>query len=110
MFLFLWICFISYAQDNKTKTDSAAIGYKKIENYSKKNKFTKFVHKLIFKSTDVKPTHPDKVESIAKKHVIYENKIIRKITIKTLDPFGYSEIDTTKNPNDLAKKLVMQST
>ena len=102
--LFLWMCFISFAQDNKTKTDSTAIGYKKIETYSKKNKFTKFVHKLVFKSTNVKPTHPNKVQSIAKKHAIYENKIIRKITIKTLDPFGYSEIDTTKKPKRFTEK------
>jgi hypothetical protein len=103
-FLLFWLCFVSYAQDNKTKADSTAIGYKKIENYSKKNKFTKFVHKLVFRSTNVKPTQPNKIQSIAKKHAVYENKIIRNITIKTLDPFGYSEIDSTKKPKRFTEK------
>ncbi|RAR46963.1 hypothetical protein [Flavobacterium lacus] len=103
-FLLFWLCFVSYAQDNKTKADSTAIGYKKIENYSKKNKFTKFVHKLVFRSTNVKPKQPNKIQSIAKKHAVYENKIIRNITIKTLDPFGYSEIDSTKKPKRFTEK------
>lgn len=102
--LFLWMCFISYAQDNKTKTDSTAIGYKKIENYSKKNKFTKFVHKLVFRTTDINPTKQKKNQSVTKNHKLFENKIIRKITVKTLDPFGYSEIDTVKKPKRFSEK------
>lgn len=101
---FLCYCFIFYAQDNKTKTDSVVVGYKKIETYSKKNKFTKFVHKLIFKTTEVKPAKPKNVAPLAKKHSVYENKIIRSITIKTLDPFGYSEIDTVKKPKRFFEK------
>ncbi len=102
--LLLCLCFISYAQDNKTKTDSTAIGYKKIENYSKRNKFTKFVHKLVFKSTGVKPAKPRNVHTVAKKHSVYENKIIRNIHIKTLDPFGYSEVDSLKKPKRFSEK------
>lgn len=103
-FLLLCLCFISYSQENKTKTDSAINGYNKIENYSKKNKFTKFVHKLVFRSTSVKPAKPKNVQSLAKKHSVYENKIIRNIKIKTLDPFGYSEIDTLKKPKRFTEK------
>jgi hypothetical protein len=103
-FFFLCYCFIFYAQDNKTKTDSAVKGYKKIETFSKKNKFTKFVHKLVFKTTDVKPAKPKNIPTLAKKHSVYENKIIRNINIKTLDPFGYSEIDTAKKPKRFTEK------
>ena len=101
---FLFLSFISSAQDNKTKNDSTLNGYKKIEDYSKKNKFTKFVHKLVFRSTSVNPTKPKSIHVIPKKHSLYENKTIRKVNIKTLDPFGYSEIDTSKKPKRFAEK------
>jgi hypothetical protein len=33
-----------------------------------------------------------------------EGKVIRNISIVTLDPFGYSDIDTTVNPKNWAER------
>lgn len=76
--------------------------YKKLEDYSKRKKFTKFIHKLIFRP--VQPKKPAKVrEKIKEKapemtnnFATFEGKIVRKINIETLDPFGYSVNDTSK--------------
>ena len=38
---------LSFAQKTEIKKDSSK-GYRDIEKYSKKRKFTKFIHKLIF--------------------------------------------------------------
>ena len=101
----MWFGFIYFAQENKIRNDSTANGYKKIENYSNRNKFTKFIHKLVFRSTNDKPTKSKNINQISKKHSIFEDKTIRKINIKTLDPFGYSEIDTSKKPKNYAEKV-----
>ncbi|WP_333693828.1 hypothetical protein [Flavobacterium sp.] len=95
-----WVC----AQVPKKEVDSVKLSYEKIENYSKKSKFTSFLHKLIFKSTEVKPKQNLK-KSKTEKHQNFEGKIIRKIHIKTLDPFGFSETDTSKNPKRFLSKF-----
>jgi hypothetical protein len=43
-------------------------------------------------------TLDEKEKPVRNKYKEFEGKIIRKITIETLDPFGYSEIDSTKKP------------
>jgi hypothetical protein len=92
LLLFLGCCYSISAQEKIVKKDSTTV-YKNIENYSKKRKFTKFVHKLLFRST--KKSAPSK-KSIRNKYIIKrafdknEGKIIRKINVVTLDPFGYS--------------------
>jgi hypothetical protein len=75
--------------------------YQQIQNYSKKNKFTKLLHKLVFRPVNVKSK---KQKVVPKKFTEFEGKIIRNITIVTLDPFGYSEIDTTKKPKNWAER------
>ncbi|WP_142784954.1 hypothetical protein [Changchengzhania lutea] len=85
-------------QENETEKDSTEI-YKKIEIYSKKNKFTKTLHKLIFKSTNKK----QRIRLKKAKHQnyrLYQGKIIRHIDIVTLDPFGFSIYDTLKGPKN----------
>lgn len=80
------------------KKDSTAI-YKKIEAYSKKRKFTKFVHGLIFEPIS-KKTVRQRNKKISKANFrAVQGKIIRKINIETLDPFGYSEVDTSAFPH-----------
>ncbi|MCO6148569.1 hypothetical protein [Flavobacterium sp. NRK1] len=79
--------------------------YKKIENYSKRKKFTKFIHKLIFKPVTkqtpsqarrkIKEETPEMTNTFKQ----FQGKIVRKINVETLDPFGYSINDTTKKPN-----------
>jgi hypothetical protein len=79
--------------------------YKKLENYSKRKKFTKFLHKLIFKP--VRDEEPAAVRKRTKKrtpelqnnYVGYQGKVVRRIHVETLDPFGYSISDTTRKPD-----------
>ena len=78
--------------------------YKKIEKYSEKRKFTRFVHKLIFQPIKSRNSGK-KIKTVRVKTIPYykfEGKIIRNINITTLDPFGYSETDTARKPS---KKL-----
>jgi hypothetical protein len=90
----------TFSQIKKTEQDSTEV-YQRIQNYSKKNKFTKFVHGLIFESTKSKKTL-----SIVKPkiRIAAEDKIIRNINIITLDPFGYSDTDTISKPGNWAER------
>ena len=93
------------AQEEKVK-DSAAI-YKKIEEYSKKRGFTKFVHGLIFEPIKVKKKiAQSKPKRVPKKSFrTFEGKIVRRIDIVTLDPFGYSEKDTVLAPTKMISRI-----
>jgi len=106
--IFILFCFClqgAYAQVDKSdkkpkeKKDSTEV-YTKIRNYSKKNKFTQTLHKLLFRTKRAK-----------KKEVIvptdsqsYDGKIIRKINIVTLDPFGNSVTDTVSHPKNWGER------
>jgi len=81
--------------------------YRNIENYSQKRGFTKFLHKLIFKPVTTKQkVKKNTFQKIKRKgYAAVEGKIIRDINIATLDPFGYSEIDSTKKPNRWSYKV-----
>lgn len=80
--------------------------YKKIQEYSKKRKFTKALHKLMFRP--VQPKKPSQERRKTKERTPemqntfdnYEGKIVRRIIVETLDPFGYSISDTTKKPGN----------
>ena len=98
--LVLCSCQILSAQEKPVKKDSLR-GYRNIERYSKKRGVTKFIHKLIFKPVDSKkPDNRKKDKVVQKNYNQYEGKIIRSITIETLDPFGLSEVDSTKKPRN----------
>ncbi len=102
LFFLLFLCFQqSFSQENKPKKDSSEV-YKNIQTYSKKNKVAAFLHKLIFQPINPKKKKEKKV--IQKKYAGFEGKIIRNINIVTLDPFGYSEIDSTKRPINWVEK------
>lgn len=93
-FLLLLLGFqMGFSQVNVPKKDSSEV-YRNIQNYSKKHKFAGFVHKLVFKP--INPKRRGKKKEIQQDYQKFEGKIIRKIDIVTLDPFGYSEIDSTK--------------
>lgn len=94
-------CQFSFSQEKEPKKDSLEV-YKDLQSYSKKYKFTKFVHKLIFKPINSKQKRRKKV--IGQNYQVFEGKIIRKINIVTLDPFGYSEIDTIAKPRNWVEK------
>ncbi|MFL9832246.1 hypothetical protein ABS764_15450 [Flavobacterium sp. ST-87] len=90
----LFFCFQVLHSQNKTKhKDSIKLPAILVQP---KNKTAKFFHRLVFKPTKSKKA---KEKTVASKHLNVEGKIIRNIHIVTLDPFGYSEIDSTKTPN-----------
>ena len=93
-------CPLSFSQVGQAKEDSSAV-YKDIQTYSKKNKFTKLLHKLIFEPVNVKIKKKRVLPRIQQK---FEGKIIRNITIETLDPFGYSDTDSNREPKNWAEK------
>lgn len=100
--LFFFCQGVLLAQVTKTDKDSTDI-YKKIEDYSKKRRFTKTLHKLVFRSTAKKPTTDSK--NVPKQNFTpFEGKIIRHITIQSHDPFGFSFTDSTQTVNSWAEK------
>ncbi|PKB18412.1 hypothetical protein [Flavobacterium sp. 5] len=99
---FVCFCFQSnYAQLAETKKDSTENMYSKIHNYSKTNNFTKIVYKLFFKSNK-----PKKKEELLQQRdtTNYNGKIIRKINIITLDPFGNSVADSIMKPKNWGER------
>jgi hypothetical protein len=102
LFLLILLSFqVSFSQKIAPKKDSTTV-YKNIQSYSKKHKFTNFLHKLVFKPINPKQKRTKKV--VQQNYQAFEGKIIRKINIETLDPFGYSEIDSTKKPRNWVEK------
>lgn len=94
---------IGFSQEKPVQQDSTKM-YEKIEKYSKKRKFTKMFHKLIFEPVKIKNTVPSKkLKKKSRKNV--EGKIVRNINIKTLDPFGFSISDTTKKARNWGEKV-----
>lgn len=80
------------AQKITQERDSVSI-YKDINDLSRKNKFSRFIYKLLFRESALKAENlfvekPKKKDKVVSKS--QQGKIIRKITIETLDPFGYS--------------------
>jgi len=92
------------AQQPPDKTDTAQI-YGTIETFSKKNGFAGFLYPLIFKHR-TPPSFEKKnfYQAAPFPYEKFEGKIIRKITIVTLDPFGYSVNDTTLIPQNFLFK------
>jgi hypothetical protein len=100
LFIFSDILTVSaFSQQTTVKPDSTHL-YKNIETYSKRNKFNRFLYQLIFKpraiisKKDVKKKVYKKL--IQKPYITFQGKIIRKIDITSLDPFGYSVDDTSR--------------
>lgn len=115
LLLLLWVTAPAIAQEKTTETDTVKNKkkemYKDIQDYSKKSKFTKFLHKLIFRPVREKEAAENRKKSaqqtpeLQNNYGKYEGKIIRKIDIETLDPFGYSVNDTTRKPDTWVEKL-----
>ncbi|WP_394758723.1 hypothetical protein [Flavobacterium sp.] len=100
-------CQLSFGQEIPVKKDSSEV-YRDIEKYSKKRKFTKFIHKLIFEPVakqKIRKSSFKKIKKIRKiNYTQFEGKIIRDIKITTLDPFGYSDADSTQIPKTFLPK------
>ena len=98
-------CNLLCAQDKTVKKDSVKV-YRDIEKFSKKSKFSKFMYKLIFRTLPTKKAPPKKKpKKIVNTLAGFEGKIIRKINIESLDPFGYSITDTLNKPHNWVEKF-----
>ena len=110
MFLFVSVLTsdFAFAQQTVAKKDSTKL-YENIQTYSEGSNFTRFMYRLFFKP--IAPV-PDKKKGgkkiykklIQKPYSAFEGKIIRKINIETLDPFGSSIGDTIKASLNLLSK------
>lgn len=94
----------AFAQEPVVQKDSTHL-YENIETYSEKSRVTQFMFRLFFK-----PVAPAPAQKILNKRLIqkpyssFEGKIIRKINISTLDPFGNSIGDTiASSPSFISK-------
>jgi hypothetical protein len=105
---FILLCFClqsAYGQKDKSKKDGhekkdSIEVYTRIKNYSKKNKFTQTLHKLLFRGSK-----PRKKEILVQNDTTdFSGKIIRNINIVTLDPFGYSISDSTQKPTNWGER------
>jgi len=97
----------AFGQQTPVNTDSTHL-YKDIETYSKRNKFNTFMYQLIFKPITIisKKEVKKKVykKLIQKPYSTFQGKIIRKIDIVTLDPFGNRANDTSKSEQNRLTK------
>lgn len=105
LFLLLSCSFTVWSQEPAQKSDSTKV-YRQIEDYSKRSKLTQFVHKLIFEPVVKDKPKKSKIQKVIKTNfAAYECKVIRNVHIITLDPFGYSEVDTLKLPELKRERL-----
>lgn len=96
--------FFSVSQGQSQEANKDSIGmYKKIQAYSTKSKFATFLHRIIFEPIGAEPKPEQAV--VVENHKQYNGKIIRKIEITTLDPFGFSDSDTLKQPTKWEQRL-----
>ncbi|WP_130736013.1 hypothetical protein [Flavobacterium sp. J27] len=105
LFFNLLFCYNCFSQKNTVKNDSVKI-YHDIHNYAKKRKFSKFVYRLFFRPSQLnEKKDAPKVTIIKNDFTKYNGKIIRKINITTLDPFGYTLEDTLRAPKKSLEKF-----
>lgn len=97
----LGFCAKGFGQVKQQQKDSTDSVYEKIEDYSKKNKVTRFLHNLIFRSGN---SSKDRAAGFYVNYGPYEGKIIRNINIETHDPFGFSLRDSTQRANSWLEK------
>ncbi|CDF77945.1 conserved hypothetical protein [Formosa agariphila KMM 3901] len=97
-YLIAFMSLLSFSVKAQVKAKDSTQIYEKIQTYSKERKFTKAIHKLIFRSPNKKNTKKTNTTP-NKNHLQFQGQPIRSITIETLDPFGYSVTDTTKTPD-----------
>lgn len=96
--LILMLCCYGISFSQKIKKDTSE-AFKDIQTDSTKIKLPESL-----KSLDIEPANPITINSTQGKYLDFEGKIIRNITITTLDPFGYSDIDTTMKPKSWLEK------
>lgn len=119
--LLYWLCFAFLLQGpllhgqvkdsimGKKATHKEQEEFQKLEELSKKSKFTHWMHKMVFKRSATQLQQSER-QAIDPKEIgidfgRFEGKIIRKIDIVTMDPFGYSINDSTRVPTKQLDRL-----
>lgn len=101
-FVIIFFSCYGFSQEEQPKKDSTQVTYKKIEDFSKKTKSSKFLHKLVFRiSRKPKAKNEESSNQIYKP---FEGKIIRNIIVQSYDPFGFSITDSIKKPEKWIEK------
>ena len=102
--LSFFTCMSVFSQNSVPVKDSTQV-YVKIEKLSKKNSFNSFFYHMIFKPIPMvlKPVKKKKKPK-TNYYKNYEGKVIRTISIKTLDPFNFSVSDTSIVPQTVLTK------
>lgn len=86
--------------------DSLAI-YRKIRCLAEQHRFTNWMYQAIFVEPATKeyPVEPTKYEGeVVNPYLKYNGRVIRKVSITVLDPFGYSVNDTTRRKTSWLEK------
>jgi len=104
-FCFFFMHFTVNAQIEKDsiKSDTLRI-YHSIERFAKKKKFTYSIYKAVFNLPDTIKKSKPKYEATVDYYERYGGRIVRKIIIETLDPFGYKARDTSSRPKSFIQK------
>jgi hypothetical protein len=105
MLILLFLCLggsAAFSQETKTTEKDTTERYTKLKNLSKKNKFTRFLNKIIFKPSKIKKKDKTLKERTHLEEA--EGKIIRNIRIITLDPFGNSDVDSVMVPDNWGER------
>jgi len=88
------------------KSDSV---YTKIDQFSEDKKLFKFLHKIMFRSSNTTSSNNNKRLKNSNSFPInfekYKCKIIRNITIETLDPFGFSSENEHQIPQNKLERF-----
>ncbi len=95
-------------QKEDVKKDSSHM-YRKIEDLSKRNKISKFIYQLLFRSLPsnepAAPVSNVKKQLLREQHYSrFEGKPIRNIEVQSFDPFGYDNKDTSRVPRSILEK------
>src|SRR5690606_7498447 len=108
LIIILCLCCCSAFSQTKDSISTTAQQMQKLEDLSKKGKFTRQLHKLLVRK---KPTNVNtNVQAVKQTDIDYDfekfqGKVIRNIIIDTYDPFGFSIQDTSRVPKKQIEKL-----
>jgi hypothetical protein len=98
-FILMLCCYqVSFSQLIKVKKDTSETN-RESQSYLNKKRNSPFINGI---NIDSSASIKRKKKQL--KHLEFEGKIIRNITITTLDPFGYSHLDTTIKPKGWIQK------
>lgn len=92
-------CVLITASTVNAQADSTAL-YKKIERVSERHKVTRWLYHAIFipPAQIVDPNAPARSKRRVDPYARYTGRIVRRVEVHVLDPFGHSVDDTAKAP------------